>query len=91
MKRMSRPAVRIPHIAAVVVLAGVNLVVATPTPSAPATQPAAERPDPAGDRAAERSTRALEANTRRNDEDFIAFKRLQEEGAWGEGEGETDD
>jgi transcriptional regulator with XRE-family HTH domain len=38
-----------------------------------------------------RTYQSLSASAKKEVEDFIEFKRLQEEGAWGEGEGETDE
>ena len=37
------------------------------------------------------SYKSLSSAAKREVEDFIAFKRLQEEGAWGEGEGDDTD
>ena len=37
------------------------------------------------------SYKTLSATAQREVEDFIEFKRLQEQAAWGEGEGESDD
>jgi len=38
-----------------------------------------------------REFKTLEPEAQREVEDFIAFKRLQEEGAWGEGDGDPDE